>query len=140
MTPVAPGTPDPPPRTVDWGDLTPRLQPGDRVCVTHGRITTVQAPIRIPVCPHCGQLALAVRFGPSGPNRFEEPIPPHCDAPERHPLAGGAVEISWTPCGCDAAQTARGGHRAWRCSACTTLGRTTAVLHWPPCSRVPGTG
>ena len=122
------------PPLVDWGELTPRLRPGDRVCTTHGRTRVELAPIGIPVCSVCRQMMNAVSFRRDGTLAgFAEPTPPHCSAPERHPLVGGAMTVSWLPCSCPGALDAMGGHRAWRCSACTDLGRADgAVLRWPP--------
>jgi hypothetical protein len=120
---------------VDWGELTPRLRPGDRVCTTHGRVRAEQAPIGIPVCTHCRQMMSTVTFKPDGTLQgFAEPAPDRCAAAERHPLVGGAVTVSWLPCVCPAALDNQNGHRAWRCSACTKLGRPDATLRWPPCT------
>lgn len=65
---------------------------------------------------------------------FTEPTPAHCAAAERHPLTPGAVTVGWAPCACPAAVDNNGGHRTWRCSACTALGRPDAVLRSPDCA------
>ena len=74
-----------------------------------------------------------VTFGREGKLQgFAEPAPTRCAAPEHHPLIGGAVTISWLPCVCPAASGNQNGHRGWRCSACTALGRPDPILTWPP--------
>jgi hypothetical protein len=99
------------------------------------------APIGIPVCSVCRQMMNSVTFRRDGMlSGFAEPAPPHCSAPERHPLVGGTMTVSWLPCNCPGTLDAQGGHRAWRCSCCTAQGRTDdAVVQWPPCTR-PGDG
>jgi hypothetical protein len=126
------------PSPVDWGTLTSRLRPGDQVCTQHGRVAVELAPIGVPVCPACRQMVSTVKFGRDGLEAFVEPAPSHCGAAERHPLVGGAVTVSWLPCACPAAAENRGGHRAWRCSVCTELGRTDPTLRWPECSFADG--
>jgi hypothetical protein len=118
---------------VDWGTLTPRLRPSDRVCTIHGRVRVEWAPIGIPVCTHCHRMMNTVTFGCDGTLKgFAEPAPERCAAPEQHSLVGGTVAVSRLPCVCPAALANQNGHRAWSCSACTELGRTDPTLRRPP--------
>ena len=83
------------PPLVDWGTLTPRLRPGDRVCTVHSRVRVEWAPIGIPVCTHCRQMMSTVTFGRYGTLAgFAELAPARCVAPEHHPLVGGAVRLA----------------------------------------------
>jgi hypothetical protein len=123
------------PRMVDWGQLTPRLNAGEWVCLEHGRIHP--RPGRpVPSCPHpdaadpgghCPQLVSRVQRGPGGAPMFVEPAPSHCAGPGRHPLTGGQTGVGWTGCACAAAARNRGGHRTWTCGTCGD------VQLWPPC-------
>ena len=124
-----------PPTLVDWGELTPRLRNGATVCLVHGLVDAEQAPIGIPVCPHCRQaVTLAHRDREGVLREFVEPRPPRCTAAEQHPLAGGRTLVGWTSCGCPAVSPGPGGHRTWTCRDCTELGRghDVAELRWPP--------
>jgi hypothetical protein len=129
-----------PPSLVDWGALTSRLRNGDRVCIVHGLVDAEQAPIGIPICPHCRQAVLVARRDREGVLReFAESAPARCAAPERHSLTGGRTMVGWAGCGCAYANPGPGGHRTWLCRECTGLGRghDVAELRWPPCDRSP---
>jgi hypothetical protein len=126
-----------PPTLADWGELTPRLRDGDPVCAVHGLVAAEQAPIGIPVCPHCRQSVLLAHRDREGVLRsFAEPSPARCAAAERHPLAAGHTLLGWTSCRCAGAAPGPGGHRTWLCRDCVELGRghDTAELRWPPCA------
>lgn len=65
-----------PPTLVDWGELTPRLRDGATVRIVQGLVDAEQAPVGVPVCPHCGQMVLLAHRDRQGVLRgFAEPVP-----------------------------------------------------------------
>lgn len=128
----------PPTLVTDWGALMGRLRAGDTVCLVHGLVDAAQAPIGIPICPHCRQAVMVTAYDRRGQRRFVEPAPKHCAAAEQHPLAGGRMTVGWTGCSCPHATPGPGGHRTWSCRDCTDLGRGPSLAQrWPPCDREP---
>jgi len=118
-----------PPTLVNWATLTPQLRDGDLVCTVHGRVTAEQAPIGIPICPHCHQAVLRTRRDQLAVRGFSEPTPATC--PAGHRLDPGRVSVGWSSCSCAAALPGPGGHRTWGCASCAEQGEVPPVT-WPP--------
>lgn len=118
---------------IDWAVLTPQLPNGSTVCVTHGLVDAEQAPIGIPICPHCQQSVTVTDRDRHGVLRGAV-YPPPARCARGHPLIGGRMTVGWIPCRCPATDPGPNGHQAWWCTVCTDGGRSEpeARLCWPP--------
>ncbi len=117
--------------SVDWGQLTPTLRPGDWTCVHHGRVQP-RTDTLIPACPQCGGTALqAVLDRRAGYLVHVEQAPARCA--NGHLLGPGRVMLGWHACDCPPVRAAdTGGHRTWACRTCSN------TQCWPPCQAPTG--
>lgn len=105
--------------TVDWGKV--RVRAGQWACPEHGIVAEPWQQI-VPACRDCLRAVhLAVKTK-SGVIVWQEPAPPHCAGPDRHPLKPGMMSLGSDACSC----SATGLHRSWTCRECGD------VQAWPP--------
>ena len=97
-----------------------RLRPGQWVCSPDHGVVTPLTDGPVPVCPHCRRMVLLAVRPPGRAAEYvivQEPVPGHCDGPDRHPFGPGLVRVGWSPCDCPGRPHSNG-HRTWGCERC----------------------